>query len=526
MVAAEFVDEFQVEYDNIASDSYLVIKAGKRCDVIRYQAEMVSTNSINHILPFETKFCDDIGYCYYNITSRLPLQAYLKRRKLTGNEFIGILSDISGTIINSSGYMLSANSFLVKASYIYIDPAACDMQMVYLPVRRQCNISADVRDMVADLILNHIKLEGSTKDDYLQRVLEYVRDEAFNITGFHKFLEGFAVSNDECRGNASCNEKNYNMNNPVYNQIPEKSDDRGVDQEAESLIREEPDKKLCQETIAEESGCNKSERDECLNTKAKSNGISRFPIISAIILLQIIIVGAFLVCLKYLPGSGRSQPAALAAVLMFSAAAEILLFGKLLPAGLIKMGKSYVTSSNSIPASVLVKGVPDIQSENILSGNAEVLESDCSNEDSHNSITGCKNNLAGMSNSDSSVYKVDSSYSEYKTVMLSPELLKQPYLVEKYNPHAEKIFLDKPEYIIGRLEGQVDYVSGNMAVGKIHACITGRKGIYHVTDLNSVNGTYIDGVRIDSNREYEIKNNCTLAFANSEYLFVSCNNIC
>jgi len=66
----------------------------------------------------------------------------------------------------------------------------------------------------------------------------------------------------------------------------------------------------------------------------------------------------------------------------------------------------------------------------------------------------------------------------------------------------------------------VDYISQNNAVGKVHAEIISRDGRYFVKDLNSKNGTFVNGVRIAANTEYEIKNNDKITFANSEYVFI------
>lgn len=84
----------------------------------------------------------------------------------------------------------------------------------------------------------------------------------------------------------------------------------------------------------------------------------------------------------------------------------------------------------------------------------------------------------------------------------------------------EKIFIDKPSFVIGRIKSQSDYVSSNSAVGKLHAEITNKDGAYFMKDLNSRNGTFINGDRILSNVEHPIQNNDRIAFANSEYKFL------
>jgi hypothetical protein len=87
--------------------------------------------------------------------------------------------------------------------------------------------------------------------------------------------------------------------------------------------------------------------------------------------------------------------------------------------------------------------------------------------------------------------------------------------------HAqEKIFIDKASFFIGRIKSQSDYVSFNAAVGKLHAEIINKDGTYYIKDLNSRNGTFINGERIVSNVEHSIQNNDRIAFATSEYKFL------
>ena len=82
----------------------------------------------------------------------------------------------------------------------------------------------------------------------------------------------------------------------------------------------------------------------------------------------------------------------------------------------------------------------------------------------------------------------------------------------------EDIIIDKDDFIIGRLAGHVDHILRNNAVGKLHAEIICRNGVCYVKDLNTVNGTYINNIRIDSNKEVELKESDRLQLANSEFV--------
>jgi hypothetical protein len=94
-----------------------------------------------------------------------------------------------------------------------------------------------------------------------------------------------------------------------------------------------------------------------------------------------------------------------------------------------------------------------------------------------------------------------------------------PILIDCNSSTPEKIYIDKPSFLFGRLKHHCDYVSVNRAVGKLHAEIVARGGMYYLKDLNSRNGTFVNGERILSNVEYILQNNDRVSFANSEYKF-------
>jgi len=104
------------------------------------------------------------------------------------------------------------------------------------------------------------------------------------------------------------------------------------------------------------------------------------------------------------------------------------------------------------------------------------------------------------------------------TVILGKSTGSAPYLQSLSNP-ANKIIIDKNSILIGRLKGSVDYVIDNKAVGKIHAEIVKKGEEFYIIDLNSVNGTYVNGERIVCNTETMIKNGDKIMLANEVYTF-------
>ena len=65
----------------------------------------------------------------------------------------------------------------------------------------------------------------------------------------------------------------------------------------------------------------------------------------------------------------------------------------------------------------------------------------------------------------------------------------------------------------------MDYCVNNPAIGRIHAELTKGPQGYHITDMNTRNGTYINGTRIDPNMEHPIKSGDRFMLANEEFQF-------
>lgn len=86
----------------------------------------------------------------------------------------------------------------------------------------------------------------------------------------------------------------------------------------------------------------------------------------------------------------------------------------------------------------------------------------------------------------------------------------------------EAIRVNKPVYRIGKDRANVDYcILNNSAVSRCHVDIITRGHRYFIIDLNSKNGTFINGHMITANTETEIKNQDSLRLANEDFIFVS-----
>ena len=430
-------DRLEFSYESIGTSSYLIIKTGLREEILDYQVSMTGCNRIERLVQYDLKSINGYAFCYYNITSKLSLSFLLKRRRLSRNEFVKLLADMARTIVDSVGYLLSDSSFLLDSDYIFINPENLEIAMVYIPVNADEDTCTAFKGFILKLILQLADIEEKGSDNFLQRILAFVKNDLFNFSDFLKMLDSMLYS-DEAH-------------------------------EAESGDRDEA---LVAVTLEQDN----AEADENVGLKGAK------PVAIAL-LSQLAIAAAVLFIVKYvkLPG-----------------------------------GNSFV---NYLALILIIIAVDIIILKNVLKGVKFRMKTGTSNDQAENRLADV---FAGTGD-----LKIPEEIPEQKskptvsnnTVLLGSFKTGNPILKSRSNPGIEDIVVSKPDFLIGRLGDQVDFVSKSAAVGKIHAQIIKRNEAWFLVDLNSVNGTYVNDSRIAGNAEYQLKDGDTIAFANCEYVF-------
>lgn len=90
----------------------------------------------------------------------------------------------------------------------------------------------------------------------------------------------------------------------------------------------------------------------------------------------------------------------------------------------------------------------------------------------------------------------------------------KPQDEENYKPIIVKEF----PFFIGKLKKNVDYCLENDVVSRYHAKITREQDRYFITDLNSMNGTFVNHEPVLTYDKKEIKPGDTITFANINYV--------
>jgi hypothetical protein len=180
---------FDLSYENDASASYLILSLKQTKDILNYQIEMIAHNPVNSILPLSVNQKDNRISIVYKINLKQPLDQFLKNKKLKKDELIQILKSIFKIVLNCKNYLLNYKCFLLDEQYIYINPSTLETSLVYVPVVLDYDFNTHLKDFITRLLAKLVSFdEQYSKDNFVQAILNSVKDESFSMIGLDKLL--------------------------------------------------------------------------------------------------------------------------------------------------------------------------------------------------------------------------------------------------------------------------------------------------------------------------------------------------
>ena len=108
-----------------------------------------------------------------------------------------------------------------------------------------------------------------------------------------------------------------------------------------------------------------------------------------------------------------------------------------------------------------------------------------------------------------------------ETVVLSAGQTEGPAsLVSREPGELATIYLQNELTVIGKMENAADAVISLPTVSRIHAKIRKADDEYYLSDLNSRNGTSVNGRLLKTGEEYQLQDEDQVEFAQARYIFL------
>lgn len=101
------------------------------------------------------------------------------------------------------------------------------------------------------------------------------------------------------------------------------------------------------------------------------------------------------------------------------------------------------------------------------------------------------------------------------------EQIREEHWVEVWKLKGnQELVVDKFPFIIGKQADKTDGVLNSVHVSRLHARIEKEQGLLYLTDLNSTNGTFLNGRRIPNGKKELLSPGDRISFADEVFLFV------
>lgn len=520
-----FENDFNVMYENNSTSNYLVLRTGIDKAIINYQVQMLLNNKINGLLDFNINHIGEGVNCFYNVTSKCTLTGFMSRKHFSRDEFLITILNIINNIYQLKNYLLYDNNILLDENFIYVEPESIDIYFVYLPFLECKN---DIKSFFIKLIFKLVKFHDEYSDNYIQKILEAIKNDLFNLSNLKSLIEN--LLGEEIKNQNSNNWKIDTSNNTedkfgfkknkIENVIdiqlnakfPKieklKEDKTQIDRVKKSTFKADKikaDKATVTKGTVKIPKSPKMENQEHKNSALVSG--TKDPVIGhdkenadqnnkinqlqfALFLLQLFLLITFFLTVNSNFVKVSDNPKYTVVILIPIFLCVDVLFIRIINEKIKKTDEIYSCKPLQFITNKMKTSV-NPEDDKLLSIEKEKKEDQ--------------------------IPIVNENYNGETVILKKDRPTGIPCLKEKDG--QEVVEINKKSLLIGRMESFVDYVINSSAVGKIHAEILDAGGDFYVMDCNSRNGTFLNDSRIVPNTKIKVSNNDVLRFANKEFVF-------
>lgn len=532
------------EYIKDMKNSYLLLKSMEE-NTLGYGSKMLLHNNISGLLKVEIRCFDELNVYYYDITGKKKILDYFDKASLKFEDIKHILTCVINILEGSLEYLLHENDFILEPEYVFVNPITNDIFLCHLvgyQVNIQTQISSfieylmnkvDYKDEKAVLLVYSLYKESRepnctygkllselNKKNDVQEIRpdnkeikadkKEIKTDKKEIKTDNKELNQVipnthqsakkVIKKDE-KSNHVVN-KRIDLKNLIIKKVSGNKDNivkKGNVVKKEHLVKKENPvlkstdssyKHLLEETIGEE---------ETLCYSQKTYLMAIISIVSGCFLLIIALV------FKLLHNTFKTEldPIKVFSFLIILVTIEIYVLFRLFHEG---------NKITKMVSSIKYENDNYYEKESFSQGNEE---------ESKNTM-----NDKGM---DSEVLEYDDLtvklYEDNKEEMMSdvtealacfePKLLLKPLDKDNY----KYINLSRFPFLVGKSQRAVNHCFNSNTISRIHSRFEKKGDEVYLIDLNSLNGTYINGDRLVENQSYRICSGDKISFAHLNYIF-------
>ena len=482
------------EYKRDVSHNYLILREEEKVNTASYQVRMLTGNVIPSILKCRLQGLDGNLLFYYDITSRQSLASFYEQRKFHRKDLHMLFGGFIRVMEEMAEFLMNTDQLLLCPEYIFLDIEKREVKFCCLPDYHH-PIQEQFRELTEYLLprLDHEDLQAvSMGYGVYRKAME---------TGFQlEHIKEAIYQNREVTG------KNDNKGSvQKQGQKPPENNLDGADNFGEK-IQEKADVSHLLETDVENKTSKRKKdkkKEESDFQKSSNEWTGALLCVSTAAVLIILLILRYL---GYLPG--------IPAEAIFGGAIILLALAAFL---------SWTAEKKKQKKQMSAEWRKKVKREldDTYESSSEKRRKERNSEDLYEADSVQEK----MPEWGDGKYKMPEQTGETEnygeTVVLSAGQTEGPAsLVSREPGELATIYLDRDLMVIGKMENAADAVISLPTVSRIHAKIRKADDEYYLSDLNSRNGTSVNGRLLKTGEEYQLQDEDQVEFAQARYIFL------
>lgn len=456
----------RAEYKRDMNHNYLILYGEDEINTDSYQVRMLVGNVIPSLLKCRIQGMDGRFLVYFDITSKQALSVLYEEKKMGVEDLRLIFGGFVKAMEDAAEYLMNPGQFIISPEYIYTD---IEKQEIYF-----CMMPGYEKD---------IKEQFQFLTEYILPKIDH-QDQDAVILGYGVYKRAM--------------EDSFHLEHIKEELYKTQGQQGTTTTKAEQMKTESEQRQESEDFNPEEEGFweNEEINQEFVRDGEKSKRLSLPQKTGVIVLAAILLCGiAATTLMGYLPYLETGTILGIIIVLV----ACVMLF-------------VYVSKIKKKPGALRQGREEERDKPKGITGKVPTDQTD----QSQNTIKSV------VKSTNKPVVKSSQLHADYgETVVLSAGAVSGPAsLVSKEPGEQATIYINEDLTVIGKLETACDAVISLPTVSRIHAKIRKKEDAYYLTDMNSRNGTAVNGRLLLPDEEYRLKPEDEVDFAQARYIFL------
>lgn len=456
----------RAEYKRDMNHNYLILYGEDEINTDSYQVRMLVGNVIPSLLKCRIQGMDGRFLVYFDITSKQALSVLYEEKKMGVEDLRLIFGGFVKAMEDAAEYLMNPGQFIISPEYIYTD---IEKQEIYF-----CMMPGYEKD---------IKEQFQFLTEYILPKIDH-QDQDAVILGYGVYKRAM--------------EDSFHLEHIKEELYKTQGQQGTTTTKAEQMKTESEQRQESEDFNLEEEGFweNEEINQEFVRDGEKSKRLSLPQKTGVIVLAAILLCGiAAITLMGYLPYLETGTILGIIIVLV----ACVMLF-------------VYVSKIKKKPGALRQGREEERDKPKGITGKVPTDQTD----QSQNTIKSV------VKSTNKPVAKSSQLHADYgETVVLSAGAVSGPAsLVSKEPGELATIYINEDLTVIGKLETACDAVISLPTVSRIHAKIKKKEDAYYLTDMNSRNGTAVNGRLLLPDEEYRLEPEDEVDFAQARYIFL------